>query len=138
MKKRTHIILYSLAILISFSFGLLFGSIKNLDIFYSRGDYSLPNTIIIEKQSVDGNFNAQILYEKKSKAYYFALQKKDGTRLVIDSDFIPHTGYHEPTFEINWGKNNKKVYINIIHDFGDCNLKFIFDVTKLKLNSVTE
>ena len=138
MKKCTHIALYSLTIIVTFSLGLLFGSIKNLDIFYSRGNYSLPPTIILERESPDGKYNAQMLCEDTSKGYYFALQKKNGTRLIIDSDFIPHAGYHEPVFDMTWEKNNRKLYITIDHDFGEGNLKYIFDVQKLKLNSVTE
>jgi len=65
--------------------------VRNLDLFYSKGDYSLPSSVVVEQESLDGLHNAQILYEDSSKAYYFAVQRKQGTRLIVDSSFVPRS-----------------------------------------------
>jgi hypothetical protein len=107
-----------------------------MDLFYSRGEYSLPSSIVEEQKSSDGLYSAQILYEGSSKAFYFAIQKRDGPRLIVDSNFVPSSGYHTPIFKISWGKNNKNVYITVDHDFGESNFKFIFSLPELKLRKV--
>ena len=131
-----YITIYVLVIVISFFSGWFYESITNMDLFYSRGEYSLPRSIVEEQKSSDGLYSAQILYEDSSKAFYFAIQKRDGPRLIVDSNFVPGAGYHEPIFKISWGKNNKNVYITVDHDFGEGNLKFIFSLPELKLRNV--
>ena len=128
-----YIAIYVLVIAISFFSGWFYKSITNMDLFYSRGEYNLPSSIVNEQKSSDGLYSAQILYEGSSKAFYLAIQKRDGPRLIVDSDFVPSAGYHEPIFKISWGKNNKNVYITVDHDFGEGSLKFIFSLAELKL-----
>ena len=136
MKKWIYIAIYIHVIAISFFSGWFYESIKSMDLFYSRGEYSLPSSIVVEQKSSDGLYNAQILYEDSSKAFFFAIQKRDGPRLIVDSNFVPSAGYHEPLFNISWGNNNKNVYITVDHDFGEGNLKFIFTLPELKLRKV--
>ncbi|HBF42963.1 MAG TPA: hypothetical protein DDW42_04915 [Desulfobacteraceae bacterium] len=136
MKKWIKVAISILVIAISFFSGWFYESIKNLDLFYSRGEYSLPSSIVVEQESSDGLYNAQILYEDSSKAFYLAVHKRDGTRLIVDSNFVPGAGYHEPLFKMCWDKNNKNVYITIDHDFGEGKLKFVFSLSELKLSKV--
>jgi hypothetical protein len=136
MKRWLRITLYLLVIVISFLSGWVFESFQNMDLFYIRSEYSLPSTIVVEQGSSDGLYTAQILYESLSKAFFFAIEKKDGSRLIVDNSFVPSAGYHEPIFEMSWDKSNENVFITVDHDFGEGNLEFVFNVPALKLRKV--
>ena len=136
MKKWIRVSIYILVSVISFFSGLFYESVRNLDLFHSKGEYSLPSSVVVEQESLDGLHNAQILYEDSSKAFYFAVQRKKGTRLIVDSNFVPNAGYHEPLFTILWDKNNKNVYIIVDHDFGENKLKFVFNIPSQNFRKV--
>ena len=99
--------------------------------FYMRGSYSLPKTVMAEKISSDGLFKAVILKEDSSNAYYFAIERKNGSRLIVDEDFVPRAGYHHPVFTLTWNKTNDRVSVVVDHDFGDNNLHYFFDTNNL-------
>lgn len=96
--------------------------------------YSLPYTTLAESGSPDGMFKAFIVQENESTARYLAIQKKGGTPLIVNSDFIPRRGYHQPIFTMSWNKTGDEVTLEIDHDFGDNNLVYRFNTRTLKLS----
>ena len=54
MKKWIQIAIYILVIVISFFSGLFYESMRNLDLFYSKSEYSLPSSVVVEQESSDG------------------------------------------------------------------------------------
>jgi len=74
--------------------------------------------------------------DEGSQAYFFAIQKNGGSKLIIDADLAPSVGYHHPGFKLSWNEQNDKVYITVDHDFGDANIEFSFDVKKQILSRI--
>lgn len=96
--------------------------------FYQRGSYSLPQTVVAEKLSPDNSLKASVLTDQPSGAYYLAIQKGDGPRLIIDADFVPHSGYHHPILALSWNRSSDRVFLTVDHDFGDNILTYLFDI----------
>jgi hypothetical protein len=74
--------------------------------------------------------------DEGSRAFYFAIQRSGGSKLIIDSEIALSNGYHDPEFKLAWDETNSKVQIIVDHDFGEGNLIFSFDVNTLKLSPV--
>jgi hypothetical protein len=100
-------------------------------LFYQRGSYSLPKTVVVEESSPNGELKAFILREDSSNAYYFAIQRNSGSRMIVDADFMPKAGYHHPIFTLSWNKGSDEVSLTIDHDFGESNLEYVFDIGTL-------
>ena len=132
---KTYIVI--VLILVSFIIGVfvdkLFTSINMEDMFYTKKEYKLPNTVVMEKLSQDSLYTIQVLFEEKSNSYFLAFKKTNGTKMIIEKDVVRTNGYHNPIFKITWNQDKESFNIIIDHDFGEGNKEYIFNCIELKL-----
>lgn len=101
-----------------------------------RGDpYRLPDSVLVQSSSPDNFWQAQIVKSPAAPNLYLALVHKSGHRVIVDTVFIPN-GYHAPVVRLDWSEGGKALKIGVDHDFGDGNLKFLFQMDKMRLERI--
>jgi hypothetical protein len=95
-------------------------------LFYQDSADPLPQKAVVTQRSPSGKYVATIVHDERTKSYIFAVEGVDGTRLLLDKQFAPVVGYHEPILSISWvGPEVARVVVD--HDFGEGNLVFEFN-----------
>ncbi len=100
------------------------------NMFYQSSEYVFPKKVLTSKSSPSGRYIAKILYDEKTKNYFFAIQGSDGTQLILSETFIPSAGYHDPIVTVSWyDTDTAKIIVD--RDFGEGNLVYEFNVQNL-------
>lgn len=95
-------------------------------LFYHGSVYPFPQQVVLTQPSPSGKYVAKIIHDERTKSYVFAVEGIDGTRFLLDKQFVPEVGHHEPIVSISWvSPETAKVVVD--HDFGDGNLVFEFN-----------
>ena len=120
--------------IIVFAIGAIIGSVSagfnGLDLLYKSKSYDLPNKIVYEQTSPNGEYKALILFDERTNNYYFAIQGRDKVQLILSNKFVPSRAYHDPIFKLHW-RNSESIEITLDYDFGENNKVFEFNTKEL-------
>lgn len=96
------------------------------ELLYQSSRYSLPQVVVLTQPSPSGKYVAKILHDERTKSYFLAIEGIDGTRLLLDRQFVPTVAHHEPIVNISWS-DTETARVVVDHDFGEGNLVFEFN-----------
>jgi hypothetical protein len=136
MKTKKPFLTHMIAVLVGMGIACFVLAFYFSDRFYGNSEYELPKKTIIKKESPTGEYTAKILYEEKSKQYFIAIEGQTGTQTILDKEFVPYVGYHDPIIKLSW-RNDDTVSVEVDHDFGEGNLLYEFNIRELDFKKVS-
>lgn len=99
-------------------------------LFYQGTAYPFPQKVLLAQRSPSGKYVAEIVTDEKTNSMVFAVEGVDGTRFLLDKQFVPAVAYHEPIVSISWITPEAATVV-VDHDFGEGNLVFEFNAKNL-------
>lgn len=99
-------------------------------LFYQGSAYSFPQQVLLARPSPNGKYVAKIVSDEETKSIVFAVEGVDGTRFLLDRQFVPSVAQHEPIVSISWATPEIATIV-VNDDFGEGNLVFEFNAKDL-------
>src|SRR5512139_3123489 len=87
-------------------------------LFYQSSAYPFPQKVLLARPSPSGKYVAKIIIDEKTNSIVFAVEGVDGTRFLLDKQFVPAVAYHEPIVSISWVTLETATVV-VDHDFGE-------------------